>query len=182
MAAIAAELFVANGYEATTVEQITTASGLSPRTFFRYFANKESVITHMFETTGADIADALAERPSDEEPWLALRRAFDGLIRQLTEQPTAVPLIRMIYDTPTLYAGQLHKQVQWSEIIAKVLASRLPQSLTADERRLRAGALASAGVACLEYARLEWIAGGGKGEIAKLVDAAMSAASPLPGQ
>lgn len=182
MAAIAAELFVANGYEATTVEQIATASGLSPRTFFRYFANKESVITHMFETTGADIADALAERPSDEEPWIALRRAFDGLIRQLTEQPTAVPLIRMIYDTPTLYAGQLRKQAQWSETIAKVLASRLPQSLAADERRLRAGALASAGVACLEYARLEWIAGSGKGEIAKLVDAAMSAVSPLPGQ
>ncbi|MFG2029671.1 TetR family transcriptional regulator [Streptomyces sp. NPDC048825] len=180
VAGIAVDLFVANGYEDTTVDQIATAAGLSPRTFFRYFASKEAVVTHMFDTTGTDIADALAERPSEEAPWLALRRSFDGLIQQLTERPASVPLIRMIYDTPSLYAGHLHKQVRWIETIAGALALRLPQSLDADERRLRAGALASAGVACLEYARLEWIAGDGKGAMAKLLDVAMSAVSPLP--
>ena len=179
VAAIAAGLFVANGYEATTVEQIATASGLSPRTFFRYFANKESVVSHMFEVTGVDIADALMNRPSNEEPWLALRRSFDKLVQQLTELPESLPLNRMIYTTPSLYAGQLHKQVSWNKTIAEALAPRLPRTLNADERRLHAGALASAAIACLEYARSEWAAGNGKSAMATLVDTAMSAVSPL---
>ncbi|MEV5644140.1 helix-turn-helix domain-containing protein [Streptomyces flaveolus] len=40
--AVAVDLFIANGYEATTVGRIATAAGLSPRSFFRYFANKEA--------------------------------------------------------------------------------------------------------------------------------------------
>jgi AcrR family transcriptional regulator len=182
VAAIAFNLFIANGYEDTTVDQIAAASGLSQRTFFRYFANKEAVVSHIFEATGTDIADALADRPSDEEPWLALRRSFDDLVQRLTERSAALPLVQMIYTTPSLYASQLHKQVSWIETIAKALAPRLPQTLDTDERRLRAGALTSAAVACLEYARREWAAGNGTSVMATLVDTAMNAVSPLSKQ
>ena len=36
-------LFHEQGYEATTVEQITAAAGVSHMTFFRYFPTKEDV-------------------------------------------------------------------------------------------------------------------------------------------
>ncbi|HYQ36885.1 MAG TPA: TetR family transcriptional regulator, partial [Mycobacterium sp.] len=37
-------LFDANGYAATTVEQIAEAAEVSPSTFFRYFPSKESLL------------------------------------------------------------------------------------------------------------------------------------------
>jgi AcrR family transcriptional regulator len=40
----ALDLFSTQGYDATTTEQITERAGVSPRTFFRYFPTKESVV------------------------------------------------------------------------------------------------------------------------------------------
>jgi AcrR family transcriptional regulator len=41
---VALELFAAQGYESTSIEQIADRAGVSPRTFFRYFVTKESVL------------------------------------------------------------------------------------------------------------------------------------------
>ena len=40
----ALNLFSANGYDETTTDEIAESAGLSPRTFFRYFPTKESVL------------------------------------------------------------------------------------------------------------------------------------------
>ena len=40
----ALNLFSANGYDETTTDQIAESAGVSPRTFFRYFPTKESVL------------------------------------------------------------------------------------------------------------------------------------------
>lgn len=40
----ALRLFVQQGYEATTVEQVAEAAEVSPSTFFRYFPTKEDVV------------------------------------------------------------------------------------------------------------------------------------------
>ncbi|WP_079658415.1 TetR/AcrR family transcriptional regulator [Streptomyces sp. 3214.6] len=68
MKTVAVDLFLANGYESTTVDQIAMAAGLSPRNLFRYFANKEAVVTYVLDETGTDIADALAARPPRKNP------------------------------------------------------------------------------------------------------------------
>jgi AcrR family transcriptional regulator len=40
----AMDLFSAHGYDGTTTDEIAEAAGVSPRTFFRYFPTKESVL------------------------------------------------------------------------------------------------------------------------------------------
>jgi AcrR family transcriptional regulator len=60
----ALRLFVAKGYEQTTVDDIAHAAAMSPRTFFRYFPTKEDVV----------LWDEYDERPF-QEIW---RRRFSG--------------------------------------------------------------------------------------------------------
>ena len=71
----AAELCLKQGYDNTTVEQIAAAADVSPRTFSRYFATKESVITEMTGDMDHYLAEALERQPTDIDEYEALRRA-----------------------------------------------------------------------------------------------------------
>ncbi|WP_248960473.1 TetR family transcriptional regulator [Sphaerisporangium perillae] len=74
------ELFLAQGYEATTVDQIAAAVDVSPRTFFRYFGSKEELALDFTVEYEELIGCALAARPDDEPPITALARAFREFI------------------------------------------------------------------------------------------------------
>lgn len=77
LAEAAARLFVAHGYEATTVDEIARAAGISVRTFFRYLGAKEEVIDAdgLLERRIAVFAAALSARPPGEALLDSLRAA-----------------------------------------------------------------------------------------------------------
>lgn len=72
----AMELFAAQGYTKTTVEQIAEAAGVSHTTFFRYFVSKEQVVI------ADDTAERVARAIADVEPGLS---HFDLLRHMVTE-------------------------------------------------------------------------------------------------
>lgn len=60
----AVDLFERNGFDETTVDEIATAAGVSPRTFFRYFPTKEECV--LFDRFGFE--QALDARLADIDP------------------------------------------------------------------------------------------------------------------
>ena len=64
LARAAVELFCAQGYERTTVDEIAAAVDVSQRTFFRYFDNKEDVAFVIEELINERFAAGVRARPA----------------------------------------------------------------------------------------------------------------------
>lgn len=93
---VAARLCAQQGYEQTTVDQIAAAAEISPRTFSRYFPNKEAVIGALIEDTAEHVAEALARQPRDITEHEALARAHVDLFRAAQRgDPGAMSFDRM---------------------------------------------------------------------------------------
>jgi AcrR family transcriptional regulator len=72
----ARELFESDGYAQTTVEQIAARADVAPRTFFRYFPTKETLLFAEFDEVRRDMLDELEQRPADEAPLQSLSIAL----------------------------------------------------------------------------------------------------------
>jgi len=68
LAAAARELIMERGLDGVTVDEIAEAAGVSPRTFFNYFACKEEAVVGIDPTVAGMLAGSVARRPHDEHP------------------------------------------------------------------------------------------------------------------
>lgn len=68
----ALELFVDQGIDETTVEQIAEAAGISRRTFYRYFGTIDDLLIAQSKRSLKRISESVAERPLSE----SIREAF----------------------------------------------------------------------------------------------------------
>ncbi|TMB71576.1 MAG: TetR family transcriptional regulator, partial [Chloroflexi bacterium] len=73
----ALRLFVKQGYEETTIEQIAAAAEISPSTFFNYFPTKEDVV--LFDAYDPMAIRMFLERPKDEPLNVVVRRVLEEL-------------------------------------------------------------------------------------------------------
>lgn len=76
--AAALRLMTERGFDAVSVDDIVAAAGISRRTFFNYFAGKESVVFDPDPDDPALWAALLAERPAGEPLWSSLREVLLG--------------------------------------------------------------------------------------------------------
>jgi len=79
----ALRLFQANGFDATTVNDIARLANMSPRTFFRYFDTKEDVVFQDAPQQLEALRKFLADRPSSESNAVALRAALTAFAEVL---------------------------------------------------------------------------------------------------
>jgi AcrR family transcriptional regulator len=76
--AAAMELFVERGYEQTTVAEIAERAGVTPRTFFRHFADKREVLFSGSERLQQTMVAALTAAPADASAVDAIAAALDA--------------------------------------------------------------------------------------------------------
>jgi AcrR family transcriptional regulator len=175
----ALRLLAGQGYEETTIEQVVAAAGVSRRTFFRYFKSKEDVIVESVADMSTAVRAALAARPARENPQTAIRAALSETIDEVMAEPAkAVPLIRLLFDTPALRRRYLERQ----SILQGELAAELARREGLDEREDRddLGPALAAGVAITAFmvAIDSWARHGGDGDLNALIDEAFARTNP----
>jgi AcrR family transcriptional regulator len=120
----ALHLFVTQGYDATTVQQIIDDVEVSESTFFRYFPTKADVVlTDDFDPI---IVAAFLAQPPELSSIAALRRAINETFGQLTAEDFADQSARMhlILSVPELRASMLDQFGQTMRLLAQAVADR----------------------------------------------------------
>jgi AcrR family transcriptional regulator len=128
----ALELFLRQGFEQTSVEQIVSVVDVSASTFFRYFPTKEDLVM----SAGPDtmVVAAIASRPATETPLESLRYGLTAAFGPTAngDHSPAIERARLILATPSLRArlweGQAGTAAELAEIFAR-RAGRRPDDL-----------------------------------------------------
>jgi AcrR family transcriptional regulator len=138
------------GPDRVTVDEIASAAGVSPRTFFNYFASKEDAIVGSTESSTARVVQELASRPAGEVPVDALRAAVHASADHLEADPDDwIIRHRLVSRYPALgvrYAARL-SAVEHELVIEIARRTRLDPEVDTYPAALVSAAMAAARVA-----------------------------------
>ena len=146
------KLFIEHGYEATTLEAIAAASGISRRTFFYYLKSKEDVLlAHESGGIPRVLRPTFLEQSPDQSPIDAARKTFLVLAsRYMTQE--SVLADKILRSTEMLRLRKDALTVQLEEVLAEAMYELWP-----DETRrpvLRLAAMMAMGA--LRFAKETW--------------------------
>lgn len=157
IADVAERLFLEYGYEKTTVDDIAAAVGISPRTFFRYFATKDEALFLRLDESAQALLDTIDARPLDEPAWdtlhIVLRRAIERG-QANGEHEWSERIQHIAEDAPSLTGIQLSRLDQLEQRVTERLLARAKErgAEPSTNDRVRYRALVGAAVAGLSAA------------------------------
>jgi TetR/AcrR family transcriptional regulator, regulator of mycofactocin system len=126
VARAALDLFARQGYEATTVDQIAAAVGVSRRTFFRYYASKREAVWGEFDDELVRLRTELESAPSSRPMMEVIRTAVIATNRfgasELDELRTRITLTSTV---PSLVAHSAVRYAEWCDVVAGFAATRM---------------------------------------------------------
>ena len=118
-------LFIEKGYEATTLDAIAAAAGISRRTFFYYFKSKDEILLSLQSGVGDMIVDALREVPRDKRPLEAIR---DAVVKVCALIPAddMIAIDRLMRSSEAIQARKQASYVQQEKALFAALRERWP--------------------------------------------------------
>ena len=143
---IAIELFVSQGFEETSIDDITTAAGIGRRTFFRYFETKADAVWGDFDSAIIGLRTSLDSSPTSVPMMDSLRIAvvaFNHLPQDQVQQHRQ--RMQLILRVPTLISRSSLRYAQWRAAIEEFASRRL--NLPADHLIPRSIGYTALGVA-----------------------------------
>jgi len=164
--AAAIDLFDANGFDGTTIDDIAARADISPRTFFYYFPTKEDVVLADYTGRLDRIVSELQQQPTSRPPWAALQASFLVVAADYAAQrDEIIRRFAIVAANPTVYARSLQLQAGWEDALAEVLTERAND----DTDDLGPHLLASAALACMRSSLRHWISTGHQVPLPELV-------------
>jgi mycofactocin system transcriptional regulator len=125
---VALRLFEEHGFEATTVDQISDAAGVSRRTFFRYFDTKGDVLWAEFDTEVQTLHELLAAAPAEQTIGAAIRAAVLAANHYSVDDVLELRArMQVINSVPALASGAIGHYDAWARALAEFAAGRLGQ-------------------------------------------------------
>jgi AcrR family transcriptional regulator len=173
----ALDLFERQGYDATTVDQIAASAGVSPATFFRYFATKEDVLFADEESSAAGLVEHVAGRKNRSTTSVAaLADPVVGFAADILgpRSPNSRRLTELVMTTPSLASRSLRQRLRWEREVAVQLAKEDGRTAPTIAHTVAACVAVSCLVAGLRY----WAADSSPDALAKLVRTAFRHAIP----
>lgn len=120
----AAQIFLRDGYQAASMDEVARAAGMSKRTLYQVFPSKAA----LFEETVAAVLEPIAV-DVEPEPDADLAGALTGILVAAARHLLAERQIGLF----RLVIGERHRAPELAEVTLRVLASRGASAL---ERRL----------------------------------------------
>ncbi|WPO88139.1 mycofactocin system transcriptional regulator [Herbiconiux sp. KACC 21604] len=151
---IALQLFLENGFDATTIDQIAARAGIGRRTVFRYFPSKNDLPWGDFDLLLDRMREHLASMPAELPVVDALHAAVVEFNRFPAEEvPYHRQRMDLLLNVPTLVAHSTLRYAAWRAVIASFVATRSGEP----EESLRPQAIAWSYLAVSLSAYEQWL-------------------------
>ncbi|MEC9323889.1 MAG: TetR family transcriptional regulator [Actinomycetota bacterium] len=134
-------LFESNGYAQTTVDQIAEAADVSPRTFFRYFPTKESVL--FSDDLLEPIIEAFLAAPPELSTVAAYRHAVAQVFTSLAgpDFDYVIARQRLLYSLPEAKGALWVEHVKAIRLLTQAIAQRYNRPEPDEQMQVTAGAI-----------------------------------------
>jgi AcrR family transcriptional regulator len=150
----ALDLFSVYGYDETTTDEIAEAAGVSPRTFFRYFPTKESVLFFGEYDFINAVSGVYLAQPEELADFEAMASSFALLAPGLKRIRKRITQYHEAVASSLVLLGRERKNHEANaETVAKVIAERRRLPSPDSECRL----LAAVGMLLVERALNQWL-------------------------
>lgn len=146
------KLFLQHGYDATTLDAMADAAGISRRTFFAYFSSKEDVLLSLNDSGFRKaLRPTLLEQPRDQSPIDAAQACFLKLVSQY-ENKSSIQMDKLLRSTESLRARKEASFITMESDLLEGMCAMWP-----DPARRAELAMASAvSMSALRLALEEW--------------------------
>ncbi|EFC80199.1 TetR/AcrR family transcriptional regulator [Parafrankia sp. EUN1f] len=168
LVAAALHLFSEQGYDNTTVAEITDRAGLTKSTFFRHFPDKRELLAAGQETLSRLFAGGIAAAPADAGPLAAVAAGLERAAGAMTpfNRELGPRLHAVIASSVELQERDALKQVGFAAAMADALRARgVPDPVAALAAEL--------GVLAFKDAYAAWVATDNHQELGELAQAAL---------
>ena len=146
------KLFIEHGYEATTLDAIAAASGISRRTFFHYLKSKEDVLLeHESGKFLHVLRPTFLKQSPKQSPIDAARKTFLALASTYQTEESVIA-DRILRSIETLRLRKEALLVQMEEVLAEAMYELWPDETRRPALRL----VAMIAIGALRFAKENW--------------------------
>lgn len=164
----AVEMFEAGGFDATTIETIADASGMSPSTIYRHFGTKEALV--LWDERDPVVDTELSQRLGRQPTIQAFKDSVTVALAERDDLAMFLRRLHLIYTEPTIWgaAAQQDRHNRAGLAAAFAAARGCERASLTDE------VAAATCLAALDIALDQWQETNGEADLAELIEQAIT--------